>query len=87
MKNVEKSRRKIFTKNYEKDIIQLKYNLLNKNYEFYEREEFVMKETEDIVLSEIFKGLNKTEKIKVRLFSKIFIKVYKLGIMYGFNNK
>ncbi len=84
---MEKDYKIIFTKNDGKDIIQLKYNLLNKNDDFYEREGFVMKETEDIVLNEILKGLNKTERIKVRLFSKIFIKVYKLGITYGFNNK
>ena len=33
------------------------------------------------------KELNKRERIKVKLFSKLFIKVYKLGITNGFNNK
>lgn len=33
------------------------------------------------------KELNKGERIKVKLFSKLFIKVYKLGITNGFNNK
>lgn len=84
---MEKDYKIIFTKNHGKGIINNKYNLLNKNNDFYEREALFMKITEDIVLNEILKGLNKTERIKVRLFSKIFIKVYKLGITYGFNNK
>ncbi len=27
------------------------------------------------------------EKVLVRLFPKLFIKVYKIGITFGFNNK
>ena len=41
----------------------------------------------DVVLNEIKNELNWKEKIIVKLFSKIFIKVYKIGITYGFNNK
>lgn len=39
------------------------------------------------VAMEIEKDLNWKERIVVRMFKKSFIKVYKLGITYGFNNK
>ncbi len=83
MKFVEK----IFTKNDGKDIIYNKYNLLNINNDFYEREALLMKITEDIVLKEITKELNFVERIIVKIFSSTFIKVYKIGINFGFNNK
>lgn len=78
MKIVEKSRRKIFTKNNGKDIIYNKYNLLNKNNDFYEREALNMKITEDIVL----KKLNIVERI---FFRKKFTEIYKEGVKAGFN--
>ena len=87
MKNVEENNEKIFTENEEKDIMQVKHNLLNKNKNFYEREELFVKKIEKVILKEIMKELNKGERIKVKLFSKLFIKVYKLGITNGFNNK
>lgn len=87
MKNVEENNEKIFTENEEKDIMQVKHNLLNKNKNFYEREELYVKKIEKVILKEIMKELNKGERIKVKLFSKLFIKVYKLGITNGFNNK
>lgn len=87
MKVVEKINKKIFTKEIGKDIMQVKYNLLNKNKNFYEREELYVKKIEKVILKEIMKELNKGERIKVKLFSKLFIKVYKLGITNGFNNK
>lgn len=42
-----------------------------------------MKEVEN----EILKELNLRERIVVKLFAKTFIKVYKIGITFGFNNK
>lgn len=45
-----------------------------------------MKETKDIILKEVTKELNFIEKIVVKIFSKTFIKVYKKGITFGFNN-
>ena len=87
MKNVEENNEKIFTENEDKDIMQVKHNLLNKNKNFYEREELYVKKIEKVILKEIMKELNKGERIKVKLFSKLFIKVYKLGITNGFNNK
>lgn len=38
---------------------------------------------EDVVVKE----LNFVERIVVKIFTKTFIKVYKIGITYGFNNK
>lgn len=87
MKNVEENNEKIFTENEGKDIMQVEHNLLNKNKNFYEREELYVKKIEKVILKEIMKELNKGERIKVKLFSKLFIKVYKLGITNGFNNK
>ena len=39
------------------------------------------------VAMEIEKDLNWKERIVVKMFKKSFMKVYKLGITYGFNNK
>lgn len=41
----------------------------------------------NVVKEEVLKELNFVEKIIVKLFTKTFIKVYKIGITYGFNNK
>ena len=41
----------------------------------------------NVVLNEVIKELNWKEKFIIRLFDKTFIKVYKIGITYGFNNK
>ncbi len=38
---------------------------------------------EDVVEKE----LNFVEKIIVKVFRRTFIKIYKIGITYGFNNK
>lgn len=42
---------------------------------------------EKYVVKEISKRLKWTEKVIVKLFKKTFIKVYKLGVTFGFNNK
>ncbi len=42
---------------------------------------------ENNIVKEIIKDLNCRERIVVVLFRKIFLKVYKRGIAFGFNNK
>lgn len=41
----------------------------------------------DIVKDDVVKELNFAEKIIVKVFRKTFIKIYKLGITFGFNNR
>lgn len=77
MKIVEKSKN-VFAKEYAKNIIRKKYNPLNKDEGFYEREGFFMRKTEDIVV----KKLNIVERI---FFRKKFTEIYKEGVKAGFN--
>ena len=42
---------------------------------------------ENNIVKEIIKDLSWIERIVVVLFKKIFLKVYKKGITFGFNNK
>ena len=92
-----KNMEKIFTNEKRKNIIFSKKSLLSKKYKkIYEREELFMKETNkerggvpmnernDIIFKDLMKELNFIEKI---FFKKKFIKVYKLGITFGVNNK
>lgn len=72
----------LFTKDEKNNIINQKYNLLNKDDMFYEREGLFMRETKDVVLDEVEEELNFIERI---FFRKKFIKVYKKGIRKGFN--
>lgn len=39
------------------------------------------------ILKEMSKNLKSSEKIIIKIFKKTFIKVYKLGVTFGFNNK
>jgi len=80
---VEKNLKKVFTKEESNNIISKKYNPLNKDCKIFEREGLDMKE-KDIVLEEVIEQLNFIERI---IFKKKFIKIYKLGIAFGFNNK
>jgi len=80
---VEKNLKKVFTKEESNNIIRKKYNPLNKDCKIFEREGLDMKE-KDIVLEEVIEQLNFIERI---IFKKKFIKIYKLGIAFGFNNK
>ncbi len=41
----------------------------------------------DVVENEIIKELNWKERIIVKVFAKTFVKVYKIGITFGFNSK
>ena len=45
------------------------------------------KEGEMNMEKNVVKELNFLERIVVKMFKKTFIKVYKIGITYGFNNK
>ena len=83
--NVVENNEKIFTKNMGKDIIDSKYNLLNKNNDFYEREGLFMRKTKDIVLDEVMEGLNWKERIIVRIFKGTFVKVYNISRINTFN--
>ena len=46
-----------------------------------------MKTNEENVINEISKDLKFCEKIIVRMNKRLFIKIYKIGITFGFNNK
>ena len=46
-----------------------------------------MKEYEERIVEEICDECNFAERIIVRLFKKVFMKAYKIGISFGFNNK
>lgn len=39
------------------------------------------------IVKEICKNLRWYEKVVVRILNKTYVKVYKLGITFGFNNK
>ena len=39
------------------------------------------------VIEEIIKDLKWHKRIIVKLFRKTFVKIYKIGITYGFNSK
>lgn len=84
VENEKVIRENLFTKSQTNNIISKKYNPLNKDEGFYEREGLFMRETRDVVLEEVLGELNFIERI---FFKKKFIKVYKLGITFGFNNK
>ena len=78
--NVKKCK-KLFTKNECNNIIRKKYNPLRAKK--IEREGLFMKEKDVGLLEE----LNWKEKILVKIFTRTFMKVYKVGITFGFNNK
>lgn len=46
-----------------------------------------MKKENVLLIKEIMQNLNWKERIIVKIFRNIFIKIYKIGITYGFNNK
>ena len=46
-----------------------------------------MKTNEKNIVNEISKDLKFWEKIIVRMNKRLFIKIYKIGITFGFNNK
>lgn len=76
MKN--KKEKKVFTKNEEKGIIRLQYNLFIANNKNLQRKGFFMKETKEIVVNELTEELNWKEKLIVKAFNKTFNKVVNL---------
>lgn len=46
-----------------------------------------MRKYENEIIKEICKECNFTERIIIKRFKGIFIKTYKIGITFGFNNK
>ena len=75
--------KKRFTKKKSNNITRKNYNPLNEELlKSYEREGLFMEE-KDVVVNE----LNWRERIIVKLFPRTFIKIYKLGITFWFNNK
>lgn len=76
MKN--KKEKKVFTKNEEKGIIRLQYNLFIANNKNLQRKGFFMKEAKEIVVNELTEELNWKEKLIVNVFNKTFNKVVNL---------
>lgn len=76
MKN--KKEKKVFTKNEEKGIIILQYNLFIANNKNLQRKGFFMKEAKEIVVNELTEELNWKEKLIVNVFNKTFNKVVNL---------
>ena len=76
MKN--KKEKKVFTKNEEKGIIRLQYNLFIANNKNLQRKGFFMKEAKEIVVNELTEELNWKEKLIVKVFNKTFNKVVNL---------
>lgn len=80
LKVKKKEGKKVFTNEERNIIINSKYNLLNKdNKNLYERGGLFMKETKDVILSEIMKQLDWKGKIVGRLFPETLIKVYNIS--------
>ena len=76
MKN--KKEKKVFTKNEEKGIIRLQYNLFIANNKNLQRKGFFMKEAKEIVVNELTEELNWKEKLIVNVFNKTFNTVVNL---------
>lgn len=86
LKKQEEIKEKVFTNKKSNNIIEKDYNPLNKDYKgFYEREGLFMKETKDIVLEEMLKGLNLQERVFVEEHSDICKKIYRKGMIDSFN--
>lgn len=86
MKDIEKFKKKLFTKNKAKDIINKNYNPLKVNCKIYKRGSGLYN-MKNVVSEEIRKELDLKGRIILYMFPKTCIKIYKLGITFGFNNK
>lgn len=89
MKNVEEKIEKVFTKNMGKDIMNKKYNPLDKNEMLYKGDGLFMNETKEIVKLEelICERMKKNQEIfskeELCVFEKnkkLLTKIYLLGI-------
>lgn len=76
----------IFTKKESSDIIKEDYNPLKVNEKIYEKGSGLFK-MKNGLLKEISKGLKWREMVILYMFPNTFIKIYKQGISFGFNNK
>lgn len=87
MKKVEKCQEKVFTNEGRNNIINEDCKPLSKDdNKFYERGSgLFMKETKDILLEEILKGLNSEERIFVEEYINICKKIYRKGMIDSFN--
>ena len=74
---------KEFTKKKRNNIIKEDYNLLKVNKS--EREGLSVRESKDVVIKDIEKGLTLEEKQLVREYSDICIKLYRNGMIDCFN--
>ena len=82
----KKREEKVFTNEGRNNIINEDCNPLSKDYnKIYERGGLFMKETKDIVLEKILKGLNLEERIFVEEHIKICKKIYRKGMIDSFN--
>ena len=70
---------KIFTKEIKNNIINQKYNPLNKDESFYEREGLFMRGTKDIVLDEVVKELREKYNKKEQVIKIMLEECKKLG--------
>jgi len=79
-KKFKNKEERLFTGEGKNIIINSKYNLLNKdNKNLYERGGLFMKETNDVILSEIMKKLDWKGKIVGIIFPKTLIKIYNIS--------
>jgi len=84
-KNKEK---KVFTRGESNIIIKKDCNPLSKDYKkIYKRGWLFMKGIKEVELEEVRKRLDWKGKIIVKVFPKTFVKIYKIGITFGYNNK
>lgn len=81
---MEKVNEKLFTKVGKTNIMKKNYNPLDKDCKIFESEGLFMRKIEDVEVKGLIEELNFIERI---FFKKKFIKIYKKGITYGFNNK
>ena len=88
-KEIKKERRNVFTEREKNSKIREDYNPFKVNCKIYKKRSglYRMKKVEAIYLKEITEKLDLKQKIIVKLFKKIFIKIYKIGIEKGFNSK
>lgn len=86
IEKLEKDSQKVFTKNKAKDIINKNYNPLKVKCKIYKRGSGLYN-MKNVVSEEIRKELDLKGRIILYMFPKTCIKIYKLGITFGFNNK
>lgn len=84
----KKETNNIFTKLGQKYYNKQKYNPLYKDEKIYKGDGLIMKktkETKNVILNELTKELKYKERLMVKLFPNIFIKIFRKGMIYCFN--